>query len=63
MGGVEGTAGALGRGCRRGFSASGLRYTLAEMPRSCRSLAKLTVLLRVMVESRRLVMDSPTLSL
>lgn len=60
---MEGVAKALGRGCKRGFSEAGLWYTLAEMPRSCRSLAKLRVLLKVMVESRRLVMDSPMLSL
>lgn len=63
FGGVEGIAGPLGRGWRRGFSETGLWYTLAEMPRSCRSLAKLIVLLKVVVESRRLVMDSLMLSL
>lgn len=63
FGGVEGVARALGQGCRRGFSEAGLWYTLAEMPRSCRSLAKLLVLLKVMVESLRFVMDSPMLSL
>lgn len=63
FGGVEGVARALGRSCRRGFSEAGLWYTLAEMPRSCRSLAKLLVLLNIMVESRRFVMDSPMLSL
>lgn len=63
FGGVEGVASALGRGCRTRLSEAGLWYTLAEMPRSCRSLARLLVLLKVMVESRRFVTDSPMLSL
>lgn len=62
FGGVEGVARALGRGRRSGISEAGLWYTFAEMPRSCRSLARLRVLLNVMVESRRLVRDSPMLS-
>lgn len=62
FGGVEGTAGTLA-GRMRGFSEIGLWYTLAEMPLSCRSLARLMVLLQVVVKSRRLLIDSPMLSL
>lgn len=51
-------------GCSIGsFSGMGLSQTFAEMPCSCKSLARLVVLLKVVVGSLLLVRDSPIVRL